>query len=185
MKKTNKKLANRVDQTAVLKVARLHFAFAGLYVLTIIVSDAWNLIPPSVVLTRWTYAATILFTTAVVWYAARSGGSDIFCRTLLWVFIVLDIGIATLSVFAQRGIASKSVMLFVLPLIVAAFLRSRVAIFAVAAMSTALYSLAAVRYFITSPGEGYKVELYAELFFYCGLFFVIAGLLNALARTKD
>ncbi len=175
-----KKITTLSLQSNLLSTARIHFAFVGLFVATIILSDAWNLIPPSVVLQRWTLAMLLLASTAGIWYAARATKSQTLLQAYAWILTVVDLAIATILVFAQRGMASKAVFLYALPLIVIAVLRSRVAIVTTAIMCLAAYSLAVVRYFVTSPGEGYKAELYVELFFYGGLFFVIAALLYSL-----
>jgi len=171
-------------QSSVTAVARVHFFFVALFVAIIVLSDAWNLIPPSVVLQRWTLASLLLALTAVIWYIARSTQSQALQKAFLWLFIIVDIAVATILVFSQRGMASKSVILYALPLIVAAQLRTRAALLATAALSLAAYSLAVMRYFVTSPGEGYKAELYVEIIFFGGLFFVIAGLLWALVRRQ-
>lgn len=172
-------------QQNVIGMARLHFLLVGLFVLTIVLSDAWNLIPPSVVLQRWTIASILLGVTAIVWYAARNTTSEILQKSFVWAFILVDVAVPTVLVFAQRGMASKAVMLYILPLLLAAVLRSRAALVATAALSLAAYSLAVVRYFVTSPGEGYKVELYTELLFYGGLLFVVAGMLWVLVQQKS
>lgn len=172
-------------QTNLLSITRIHFALVGLFVVTIILSDAWNLIPPSVVLQRWTLASLLLASTAGIWYVARATKSQTLLQAYAWILTATDLAIATVIVFAQRGMASKAVFLYVLPLLVIAVLRSRVALLTTAIISLAAYSLAVVRYFVTSPGEGYKVELYVELFFYGGLFFVVAALLYSLISRQN
>ncbi len=175
MKKTN------TLQQSLLSVTRILFLFVGLFALTIVISDAWNLIPPTVVLQRWTLAALVLVVNGGVWYAARQTTSNTLMRAYAWILSLTMIAVATVLVFAQRGMASKAVALYLLPLIIISVLRSRVALVTTAILALASYSLAVMRYFVTSPGEGYKVELYAELLFYGGFFFVVAGLLYALA----
>ncbi len=180
-----KKPATSPLQSSLLSITRIHFAFVGLFVVTIVLSDAWNLIPPSVVLQRWTLASLLLASAAGIWYVARATKSQTLLQAYAWILAVVDLALATIIVFAQRGMASKAVFLYVVPLLVIAVLRSRVALVTTAIICLATYSLAVVRYFVTSPGEGYKAELYVELFFYGGLFFIIAALLYSLVSSKN
>lgn len=173
-------------QYLVVRVARVHFFFLAVYALYIAVSDAWNLITPQGVLQRWTAAAAMLIVTTALWYTAKNfSNKEGFNKLLLLLFIVQDILFASFSVYTTRGMASRAVMLFMLPLVTAAFLRTRTALFATAAISTACYVLAAVKYYVTFPGEGYRAELYVEVAFYSAVMFVVASLLAALVRSSD
>lgn len=178
------KYSSNTLQASILSVCRVLFVYVGLFVLTIMLSDAWNLIPSSVVLQRWTLASLILVVTAGVWYAARQTKSQALLHAYVWLLVIVNIGVAMVTVFAQRGMSSKAVMLYLVPLAVVAVLRSRVALMTTAILALASYSLAVMRYFVTSPGEGYKAELYTEILFYGGLFFIFAGLLYALVRPS-
>lgn len=171
-------------QESILSLARLHFLLAGLFVFVTVISDAWNLIPPEVVLQRWTLIALLTAVNAVIWYVARATRAQMVQYAYVWLIALTDIAVATVLVFAQRGMASKAVALYVIPLIVVAVLRSRAALITAAALSFASYSLAIMRYFVTSPGEGYKVELYTEMFMYGGLFFLVAMFLYSLVRKR-
>lgn len=169
---------------SLLSVNRVLFLFIGIFAGSIVISDAWNLIPPSVVLQRWTLVTLMLIVNGAIWYAVRQTKSSVLLQSYAWILSVTMIAVATIMVFAQRGMASKAVALYVLPLIVISVLRSRAALLTTAILVFATYSLAVIRYFVTSPGEGYKVELYTELLFYGSFFFVVAGLLYALVVHK-
>ncbi len=171
--------ANPQDQ--VLSVARVHFFIAGIYALYIIVSDAWNLITPEATFHRWTMLSIFLVVTTLLWYFARS---KIIARPAIWGFVLLDIAMATFNIYTQRGMASRAVVLFAIPIIVSSLLASRPAIFATASLSLAAYTMATVRYFYAHFGEGYKVELYGEVSFYCAVFFVIAALVWIVTRQR-
>ena len=171
-------------QASVVRAARAHFIYVGVFAALIVVSDAWHLITPSVVLQRWTVAAIMLIVIASVWYAARGKSSSArYYHWLVCTLVVLDTLVASYVVFTTRGIASRGVALFAIPIITAAVLRSRVAPFAAAAFATAAYTTAGIAYFVVHPGEAYKVELYAELGFYSALFFVMAALLWTVNRA--
>ncbi len=170
---------------SIVQVCRVLLGFVAVYAAAIIASDAWNLITPEVVLQRWTMATIMLAATGLVWYLARAGSkSPIFYTILVNALILVYIGIASYSVYYSRGMASRSVMLFTIPILIAGVLASRVATFAAAILSTAAYVLTVMMYFANNPGEGYKAELYTEVGFYVALFFVIAALSYATARQK-
>lgn len=159
-------------------------AFA--YAIYTIISDGTHLITPELVLQRWTMNAVLLAGTVIIWYLARNKASGaMYYRVLIYALILLDIAMAGFNVYTQRGMASRAVMLFTLPIVVSAILLSRPAIFMTAALSTAAYSLAAVRYFVVNFNEGYKAELYAEVGFYCACFFLLAAVLTVLVRFKN
>lgn len=173
-------------QTGLIRLARIHFVFIAMFALYTIISDGTNLIAPQLVLQRWTMNAILLTGTVLVWYFARNKvSSSSYYRALIYVLILLDITMATFNVFTQRGMASRAVMLFTLPIITSALLLSRTAIVMTAVLSTAAYSLAAVRYFVINFNEGYKAELYTEVGFYCGYFFILAAVLTILVRFKN
>lgn len=170
-------------QSSLIRAARAHFIFIALYAVYIIASDATGLITAEVVYDRWLVNVLLLVTAASVWYAARfSRENPNYYRTLLYILILADLFIATFSIYTQRGMASRAVILYVIPIIISAILLSRVAIFTTAIFATAAYVLAAVKYFTDRFNEGYKAELYIEVGFYCGIFFIVAILLSHLIK---
>lgn len=161
-----------------LRIARVHFVYIAVYMLSIIIFDSWNLISHEAVAQRWTLAGALLVINTITWYLCklRLTNQNIY-KILLVILILADIAFAAMNIYWQRGMASKSVALFIIPLVSAAMVRSRSLVLATAGLSTAAYSIAAVRYFYDNYGQGFKVELYGEVFLYSALFFVIAGLL--------
>lgn len=173
-------------QTGLIRTCRVHFVFIAVYAVYIIAADATKLIEPELVLQRWTMNAVMLTGVITVWYLARSSVKiSSYYRILFAIVILLDIAMATFSVYSQRGMASRAVILFCIPIVVSALLLSRTALFLTATLCTAAYSLAAVRYFVDYFNEGYKAELYIEVLFYVATFFVLAGLLSVLVRFKN
>ncbi len=171
-------------QTSIVRLSRIYFLLSGLYALIIVASDAWNLITPDVLLQRWEMAATLLGVNAVVWFLARRNSNNpYYYKLLLLALVLLGIAFATFSIYTQRGMASRGVILYALPIITAAALWSRTAVMATATIAIATYTLAAIRYFVLNPSEGYKIELYAELGFYSGVIFIIAALTNVMVRA--
>lgn len=172
-------------QTNIVRITRIHFVYALIYALTIVIYHAWDLITPQAVLQRWTTAAILLIATTIVWYLARVSSSKniTFFRSLTYGLILVDIYVAAFTVYAERGMASRGVALFAVPIIVSAILMSRSALFATAALSVAAYSFMAVRYFVVNFNEGYNVELYSVVAFYSTCFFVFAALLWVVIRS--
>lgn len=178
------KKADRL-QSDLLRVSRLHFIFVAAVAGQIIVFDSWKLIDPTAVLQRWLIAAVLLCVTTFVWYSAHSTRPAHIYRRLAFGLILADVVVASLAVYNQRGMASRAVLLYIFPLLVAAIIRSRSAIFATAAICIASYVSACVSYFILHFNEGYKVELYGEVSFYCVIFLIVAGLLHSLVASRE
>jgi predicted neutral ceramidase superfamily lipid hydrolase len=152
--------------------------------LSIVIFDAWNLLSSEAVTQRWTLAVVLLIVNTIIWYLCKvKFKNQVVYKILLVTLIVFDIIFAAINVYLQRGMASKSVMLFVMPLLSAAIVRSRSLLLATASFSAAAYSLATVRYFYDNYGQGLRVELYGEIFFYSVLFFVVAGMLQISFRS--
>lgn len=172
-------------QQAVIRLVRVHLLYMMVFVVAAVLFDAWNLITPETIIERWAIAGVMAVVTALVWYASRqTTKSQLYYSLLTFVFVALDIYVATYSVYSQRGIASRGVFLYAIPIIVSAVLLSRSAIFATATLSAAAYATVVVRYFYLNPGQAYKVELYGELAFYIAIMFVLAGLLWVVVSRK-
>lgn len=174
-----KKSKNTVSKLrlSVLRATKVQFFYIAAFVLFILQYDAWKLITPQSLLQRWTMATVMLVISTLCWFAARNKvASDSYYKSIAYVLITLDIYVAGFSVFTQRGMSSRAVALFAIPIIIAALV-NRTTIFATAGLCVAAYSFAAVRYFALNPSEGYKVELYADLSFYSAIFFIIAALM--------
>jgi hypothetical protein len=173
-----KKPDNTWLRDSVIRATRFHFLFIAFYAISIIVFDSWNLITHESVAQRWTLAGGLFVVNTVLWYLSRMRFNGLLpYKIMLIVLIICDIVFAAMNIYWQRGMASKSVALFAVPIITSAILRSRTALLATAALSTAAYTVSAVRYFNLNYGEGYRVELWGELFFYSAVFFVLAWLL--------
>ena len=182
-KKTGAWLAWLQDQ--VIHVTRIHFFLAAVYMAYTIASDAWQLITPTVVLERWVVGVGLLSFNTIFWFLAHNKTtSTLYYRLILYGVILVDIGFAAFAIYNQRGMASRGIVLFALPLLVSAVLLSRRALLATAALSVAAYSMAAILYFVVHPNEGYHAELYIEVGFYCALFFVFVALLWTVIHPK-
>jgi hypothetical protein len=173
-------------QTNALRVTRVHFLYILSYMLGLIIFDSWNLYTHDAVVNRWTLAAVFFILNPFFWYFSRLRfKSDSIYVLLVVLLVAADIVFAATNVFWERGMASRSVVMFAVPIITAASLRSRSILLAATALSTAAYSLSVVRYFFLHYGEGYRVELWGNLFLYSAAFFVLGWLLMLIIRPTN
>jgi hypothetical protein len=172
-------------QVSSVRITRVRFVLLAVFVLVTLVSDAWNLIAPGVVLHRWTALAIFTIINTIIWYSSRNNvKSEFYYKALIYIQVIVDILAISLLIYSQRGIASQAVILYVLPLITVATILTRSAVFAAAALASSAYVLTVIRYQFLHPGESYKVELYAEAFFFSAVLFITAALLTILIRPK-
>jgi hypothetical protein len=120
----------------------------------------------------------------VVWLAAKQTDNKAKLKFLIYSLISLDVAVASFGIYTQRGMASRAVMLYAIPLIVAGLLASRSALLATAVLCMVAYTTTALSYFVINFNEGFKIELYGEVGFYSILFFVIAHLLWSIMRNN-
>ncbi len=180
--KKNSSSANWL-QVPVLRITRIHFLLAIAYALQTIVFDSWNLISHQAVSQRWTAIGIFVISDTVLWFLAKLNNDNImYYRIIVLVLIIADILLAGINVYWERGMASTSVILFSLALITAASLRNRSTLVATATLAAVAYSTAAVRYFNTNYGEGFRVQLWGQVGFYSALFFIITLLLMAVVN---
>lgn len=169
-----------------IKVTQLHFILVLAYVVQLIAYHAGNLITPDILLRRWIASALLFACLTAIWYAARDGNQTLATsKRLVLSLILLDTAFASFNVYIQRGMASRAVLLFALPILVSALLRRRSALLATAALCAVAYSTTAISYFVLNFNEGYKIELYGEISFYCVMFFLLALMCWPLIRRDN
>jgi hypothetical protein len=167
-------------QENVQRATRTQFAYVALYMAATMAFDTWNLITHEGIVLRWQAAAMLMTLSAVCWYIARTTfATKLPYKLVIMALVVADILFAAQNVYWERGMASKAVVLFLVPLVMSAVLQSRRAILATATLCFAAYSFVLVRYFHLHYGEGFKVELYGTILLYSGVFFISALLLLA------
>lgn len=172
-------------QIRLLGIARAHFWYIGFIALSIVIFDSTHLITRESVQKRWASAVLLLIATTLIWYfVRRNTKTESYYRILTYALIVTDILFAAYFVYLDRGMASRNIMLFAVPLVVSALLNSRAAIFATATLCTAAYVFASTKYFYDYFNEGYKAELYGVMLLYTACFFVIASILWAIIRYQ-
>jgi hypothetical protein len=169
----------------VLNVSHVHFLYVLALAVQIIIYDSWKVLTPEAVMGRWIVTASLFVFTTVVWYLAKSKPlSATAYRNLVILLVLADIFVASYAVYTQRGMASRGVFLYAIPIITSAVLLSRSAILAATALCVAAYTTTAISYFVLNFNEGYKVELYGEVGFYSIMMLVAGLLLWAIVRSK-
>lgn len=172
-------------QTTAVRNMRVHFVYVGAYILATIVFDSWNLYTHQAVSQLWTAASLLLAAVIILWYISRIkfSNSSVYIGLVL-ALILADIVFASYNVYWQHGLASKSVMLFTVPIVMAATLRSRATLLAATTLCAVAYSTVSVRYFFQNYGLSYRVELWGTIGLYCAVFFVLAGLLMVIILPR-
>ncbi len=166
------------------KITTLHFGYVLAHIGLIITFDSWNLLSKTSVNQRWTLVSGLLAFNAIVWFVARKKTEHVsIYKWVIGSLIIYDIFLASMYVYWERGMASLSVTLFVVPIILAVGERSRGIIISTAIISAAAYSTAVIRYFNDNYGEGFRVQLYGTVLFYGVLFFFLAKLLITVMHT--
>ncbi len=171
-------------RSSFVRIAKLHVIIAMFFGLQIILYDAGKLITPEVVLKRWIITGLLVIAGAICWYLARINDSARVIRNLAWFLIAVDLIVASFTVYTQRGMASRAVFLFILPILVAGTLHRWGTIYLTAVLAVVTYVITAIAYFVINFNEGYKLELYGEVFFYSALLLASASMIWALVRSK-
>jgi hypothetical protein len=180
------KTLNNWLQATTVRVSRIHFVYVAVYIASIIIFDSWNLFTHIEIGNRWTAAGILLIINTACWFIARiKFSSATIYMVLIMLLIIADIIFAAVNVYWERGLASKAVALFAIPIVTSSTLRSRSAVLATASLCTAAYSISAVRYYNLHYGESFRVELYGYVGLFCAMFFILAALLLVIIIPKE
>ncbi len=177
--------AARSVRYALLRATRTYFYLFGAFSATTIVADAWNLFERELTWQRWALTAALLSVNVVVWIIVRADSlSEKYYRLLVWVLVAESLALACFVTYYERGMSSRGVALFAIPIATSAILLSKVTIYGTAALASAAYLTCCTKYFYDYFNEGYKVELYTTIGFYVASFFVLAVLLRIVVKAK-
>ncbi len=183
MKKSKQKL-NSLSNAALKSALATHLFLVILFAVYTILSRAWHVITPDANVWRWTALSglvTVVF--AEIFMIKSRVWSAKAYENFIKVLIVTDIAFASFNIFSQRGMASRAVALYAIPIILAACLLRAKYIFATAVMSALAYIFSAWWYFHTHFNEGYRAELFFEVGFYSFSFLILASMLWSLVRS--
>jgi len=163
--------------------ARAGFLFILAYAIYIVVFDAGNVLTRQAVYYRWMLLTTLLITNTVYWSFTKKTSSRARLTYAVWICVIAQLALAGFSVYWERGMASMSTVLFAFPIMNVALLGSRTYTLATAALACAVYITACTKYFYDYFNEGYRVQLYGQLFFFSAVFLIIGYLVGHLAHT--
>lgn len=182
--KSTKKSVPQWPRAYARKITTIHFGYVLAHIGLVITYDSWNLLTKESINQRWTLLSVLLGLNALVWFLARLSTTHVnVYKAAIATLIVYDIALAAMYVYWERGMASLSVALFMVPIVMAVGERSRGIIISTAIISAAAYSTAVVRYFNDNYGEGFRVQLYGTVVFYGAIFLFLAWMLIAVMRT--
>ncbi len=183
-----KKATSEAEQLRVnsQRAVKLSFVFIAIYIVQILIYTAWKLLTRDALTERWSVIAAAFAATSVLYLFSRQKNlSSASYRGTIVVLTCVYIAIASFSIYTERGMASNSIILYTIPIIIASLTYSAKTLFATAALAAVTYSASAISYFKHFPSEGYKVELYGQLVYYGAVLFLVAALLWVIVRSKQ
>lgn len=167
-------------------LTKIHLYIGVAFVVSLLVFDAWKLITPDSSLLQWLMALVFITVSVLVWIAGRfNEPATHYYTRLVYYLIVLDIVWASFEVYTQRGMSSRAVMLYALPIATAAAFKNRRTLIWTSILSILSYALSAIWYFRAYPSEGYKVELYGTIGFYGAMLAGLALIARVISRPRQ
>ena len=163
--------------------ARAGFLYVLAYAIYIIIFDSGNVLTREAVYYRWMMLALLLVTNTIFWAVTKKTSSPLRLTFAAIACVIAQLTLAGFSVYWERGMASMSTILFALPIVNVALLGSRTYTLAVSALACAVYTTACTKYFYDYFNEGYRVQLYGQLFFFSAVFMIIGYYIARLAHT--
>lgn len=166
------------------KLAKYNFAFFAVYSLFIIIFDSGNVITREGIYQRWMVAGLLLVVFSFFWIASRKASSYSQLFRALLICVSAELLLAGLMTYWERGMASTSTVLYMMPIASMAFARSRTYTVATSLFASAAYIIASTKYFYDFFNEGYRVQLYGEIVFYCAVFLITGMVISTLAHAS-
>lgn len=156
------------------KLAKINFAFVAVFAIYTIIFDAGNILTREDVYHRWVFAVMLLIVYSLFWVATKKAKTSTVLFGSLILCVVADLILAGFMTYWERGMASMSTILYMLPIASMALSGSRTYTVATSLFAAAIYIGASTKYFFDFFNEGYRVQLYGQLFFF-GAVFLLAG----------
>ncbi len=165
-------------------LSRLNFAFLAVYAAFIIIFDSSNVITRESTYHRWMFEGLLFFVFTVFWVVINKVHSSAVIFTALVGCVVAELALAGFMTYWERGMASTSTLLYLLPIISMALWKSRTFTIAVSLLASAMYMVSSTKYFYDFFNEGYRVQLYGEIFFYSAVFIIFGTMIANLAHAS-
>ena len=165
------------------KLAKFNFLFVVGFALHTIIFDGGNVLTRQGVYHRWLFFALLLAVYTAYWAACKKATKSYQIFRVLLLCVTAELVLAGFITYWERGMASTSTILYALPIASMALWRSRTYTIGVSILASATYALAATKYFYDFFNEGYRVQLYGEIFFYAVIFIVVGSIIASLAHV--
>lgn len=159
--------------------------FITLFIIYLSIVQAWKLQPSDIIKNQWiaTTLTTLVFL-LVLGLTQKKKASIGYYYSLVFCQIVAYLSFISYIIYAQRGMASAAVILYAVPILVAAVTKASWAVISTAILAGTSYCLAAFKYFSDYPSEGYKAELYGQMLLYFLVLLLIARLIHVILSEK-
>ncbi|MCA9342682.1 hypothetical protein KC950_01560 [Candidatus Saccharibacteria bacterium] len=176
----HKKFPNLLRQLNIIS-----FCFIIFFSIFLGVNQAWKLQTPDVIKNQWIallITATLFLIILIL--SLKKKASHGYYYSLVFSQIVTYTAFISYIIYAQRGMASSAIILYVIPILIAALTRASWVVITTSVLAGASYSLSAYKYFADFPSEGYKAELYGQMLFYF-LILILIGRLVHIALVEN
>jgi len=167
-----------------VKFAHTSYFFCAIYVAYIVTADSGNLIPRDIIIQRWSGLTALILVTTIVWYVLHETKSKKKHVYAIIALALMQLILAGLTTYWERGMASTSTLMYALPLITIASLNAPRLLTASAIAASATYALAIVVYFNAFFNEGFRIQLWSQMLLTIGLIFVARYALTANMQRK-
>ncbi len=165
------------------KLTKFQFAFVAAFALFTIIFDGGNVLTREAVYRRWMLVGLLLAVYALFWAAVIKARTNTVLYGSLALCVLAGLVLAGYMTYWERGMASTSTVLYLFPIASAAFTKSRTYTVVAALLASATYIIACTKYFYDFFNEGYRVQLYGELFFYSAVFIITGWVIASLAHA--
>jgi len=165
------------------KLAKFNFAFLAVFAIFIIIFDGGNVLTREAVYHRWVFEALLFVVFTLFWVAVKKAGQKTIFAALI-LCVLAELALAGFMTYWERGMASTSTVLYMLPIASIALTRSRTYTVAASLLASATYIFASTKYFYDFFNEGYRVQLYGEIFFYSALFLLVGWVIATAAHSS-
>ncbi len=160
--------------------------FMALFIVYLGIGQAWRLQPPDIIRNQWiAVTITTFIFLLILGLSQKRKASTGYYYLLVFSQITTYLGFISYVIYAQRGMASAAVILYTIPVLVAAVTKASWAVISTAFLAGTSYCLAAFKYFSDYPSEGYKAELYGQMIFYFCVLLLLSRLVHVLLSEKS
>lgn len=164
-------------------LSMVNFSFLAAFAAFIIIFDSGNIVTRQGIYYRWMFEGLLFVAFTLFWVVIKKVHSTAVVFTALATCVIVELALAGFMTYWERGMASTSTVLYLFPIISMALWKSRTYTIAVSLIASATYMMASTKYFYDMFNEGYRIQMYGEIFFYSAVFIIMGILIANLARA--